>query len=338
MEHVSRPVVVGLDGTVEAVNAARWAAGLAVWLGESLHLVHAMRTVDEALLVIAAPQQEDAGAYPRELGQYVLDRAADAVHADFPTLHVKRTLSHHDPREALVEASRRAHLVVLGCADVSPGGALLVGSTTLGVANHAACPVIAWRGDSFAPNDHPVVVGVDEDRVSGEALTTAFELADCLGVGLTAVYALSQRRALGEVDIPLLVDWDALKDEALQRLVDIVAMVADRWPDVRVTHVVEMGRASRAILEHAAGAQLVVVGSRGRGGLVGTLLGSTGLGLLHHSPAPVVICPAVNAEEEPRHAAAGSRRASLRDDRRPCRHRRRGGRFAKCARGGRMGC
>lgn len=292
MEVAKRPVVVGIDGTDQATRAARWAGALAVWLGTSLHLVHAMRGVDEALLTIAAPEQADAGAYPRELGQAVLDRVADAVHADFPTLPISRTVSHRGPQAALIELSRRARLVVLACSDVSAGEALVVGSTTLAVTAGSSCPVIAWRGDTLAPTDRPIVVGVDEDRISRPALDTALALADCLGVGLTAVYAMSARRGVGEVDIPLMVDWDALQDEARERLKDIVDPVAQHWPQVRVDYAVGMGRASRVILDHAAGAQLVVVGSRGRGQFASVLLGSTGLGLLHHSPAPVVLCPA----------------------------------------------
>jgi nucleotide-binding universal stress UspA family protein len=303
----TRPVVVGLDGSDDALSAARWAAALAVRLERPLALVHAMPDVDEALLVLTAPQQADAGAYPRELGRAVLDRAADAVHADFPTLHVTRTLSHHSREDALTELSRRAHIVVLACADVSARGALLVGSTTLSVAARSACPVIAWRGATLARNDQPVVIGVDEDRLSRAALATAFKLADGLGVGLTAVYAMSSRRAPGEVNIPFLVDWEALGNEARQRLSDIVAPIAELWEHVQVTYVVEIGRARKVILDHAAEAQLVVVGTRGRGELASALLGSTGLSLLHHSPAPVAICAAPQPETEethPEHAAA----------------------------------
>ena len=290
MEVATRPVVVGVDGTGEAMRAARWAGALAVRLDTSLHLVHAMPGVDEALLAITAPEHVDAGAYPRQLGQAVLDRVANAVHADFPLLHISRTVSHRSPQAALIELSRRARIVVLACSDVSAGEALLVGSTTLAVSAGSACPVIAWRGDTLAPTDRPVVVGVDEDQISRAALDTALALADCLGVGLTAVHAMSARRAAGEVDIPLMVDWDALRDEAQERLKDIVDPVAQQWPQVRVGYAVGKGKASRVILDHAGGAQLVVVGSRGRGQLASVLLGSTGLGLLHHSPAPVVLC------------------------------------------------
>jgi nucleotide-binding universal stress UspA family protein len=296
VEYETRPVVVGVDGSEDALHAARWAAALAVRLGEPLHLVHAFSDVEEALLIVTAPQQADAGAYPRELGQSVLDRAADAIHADFPSLRVTRTLRHHGPREALIELSRQARLMVLACADVSAGGAVLVGSTTLAVATRAACPVIAWRGTTLAPNDRPVVVGIDQNRISLTALTTAFELADCLGVALTVVYAMSPRRLPGEIDIPMVVDWEAVEDEARQRLSERLAPIADRWPDVEVTHIAQIGSASRVILSQAQGAQLIVVGSRGRGGVASALLGSTGLNLLHHSPTPVVICPASRGE------------------------------------------
>ncbi len=312
-KHAAQPIVVGVDGSDEAVSAARWAAGLAVWHRQPVHLVHAMSSVDEALLIaMSGRQDDDAGEYPRALGQAVLDRAAEAIHADFPTLQVSRTLSHRSAKEALIEQSRRARMVVVACTDVSAGGALLVGSTTLALATHAACPVVAWRGRAIAPNDRPVVVGIDEERISSGAMAEAFELADCLGVGLTAVYAMSALRAAGEVDIPILIDWEALQEEARQRLVDIVAPVAARWPNVRVSHVVEVGRASQVIVSHAVEAQLVVVGSRGHGGLASVLLGSTGLGLLHHSPVPVVICPAAPVSvqagarsDQPHSTAAG---------------------------------
>ena len=306
MKEETRPVVVGLDGSDDALSAARWAAALAVRLERPLVLVHAMPNIDEALLVLMAPRESDAGAYPRELGQSVLDRAADALHADFPTLHLTRTLSHHSREDALRDLSRRAHIVVLACPDMSARRALLVGSTTLSVAARSTCPVIAWRGATLGLNDQPVVVGVDEDRLSRAALETAFELADGLGVGLTAVYAMSARRAPGEVNIPFLVDWEALESEARRHLLEIVAPVAERWAHVPVAYVVEIGRARKVILDHAAGAQLVVVGTRGRGELASALLGSTGLSLLHYSPVPVAICPEPQPKIErtaPAHAA-----------------------------------
>jgi nucleotide-binding universal stress UspA family protein len=291
-------IVVGVDGTDHAIDAARWAGAVAARSGGSLHLVHVMRPVDEALLVLTSPHQADAGAYPRELGREVLDRVAEKVRADFPGLRISRTLSHRSPGNALTEHSRHARMVVLACAEVSPAGALLAGSTTLTVAAHSACPVVAWRGGTVAPTAAPIVVGVDEAERSHTALVTAFGLADRLGVGVTVVHALPERRAPGEVNIPVIVDWEALESEALQKLSATVAPVADRWPRVDVAYAVKTGRAGRVILDHAAGAQLIVVGTRGRGNVASALLGSTGLRLLHHSPVPIVLCPASSVADE----------------------------------------
>jgi nucleotide-binding universal stress UspA family protein len=301
MDGNAMSIVVGVDGSDQAIDAARWAGAVAARLGMSLHLVHIMRGVDEALLIIASPQQEDAGSYPRKLGQEVLDRTAEKVRADSPGLRISRTLSAHSITDALTDLSRRAWLVVLACDDVSPAGALLVGSATLAVARHSACPVVAWRGGALAPTDAPIVVGVDDDdEGSHAALVTAFELGDGLGVGVTAVHALPERRAPGEVNIPVVIDREALESETLHRLSVIVNKVAVDWPNVDVSFAIGTGKPGAVILHHAGGAQLVVTGSRGRGNVASVLLGSTGLSLLHHSPTSVVLCPVASARDEAR--------------------------------------
>ncbi|MCV7229591.1 universal stress protein [Mycolicibacterium komossense] len=291
-------IVVGVDGSNHTVAAARWAAAVAARSGDTLHLVHVMSSVDQALMTIITPEREDAGSAPRELGHEVLDRTADAVRADFPELSIVRTLSQRPIEDLLTELSRQARLVVLACADVSPLGALVVGSTTVTVARHSHCPVVAWRGDASAPNPAPIVVGIDETREPHACLMTALGLADQLGVPLIVVHALSPRRAPGDINIPILVDYEELEHEALQRLSSAVAPVAGHWPRVDVRCAVGTGNASRVILDHADGAQFVVVGNRGRGSLASAILGSTGLSLLHHSSVPVIVCPTPAASDE----------------------------------------
>jgi nucleotide-binding universal stress UspA family protein len=284
-------IVVGVDDSEGTRRAARWAGGVAARFGDSLHLVHVMRNVDEALLVMTAPGQADAGAYPRALGHALLDRVTDSVRADHPKLRISRTLGHNAPEEVLGDLSRRARLVVLACQDVSLEGALLLGSTTLALTKRSACPVVAWRGGDLAPTDRPIVVGVDDDPSSWTALVTAFGLAHCFGVGLTVVHAISERPP-AEINIEPVTDWGVQERDAQQRLLEASAPLQEQFPQVCVTWVVESGKPSRVILRHAVGAQLVVVGNRGRGRLAGALMGSTGLRLLHASSAPVVLCPA----------------------------------------------
>lgn len=106
-------ILVAVDGTDGSLEAARWAAAMAARMGASLHLVHAMTGVDEAVLNATASRHEDTGAYPRGPGHAVLDQAADEVHADFPELRVSRTLRSRGLADVLADTSRRALLVVL---------------------------------------------------------------------------------------------------------------------------------------------------------------------------------------------------------------------------------
>jgi nucleotide-binding universal stress UspA family protein len=176
--------------------------------------------------------------------------------------------------------------------------AILLGSTTMTVATNSICPVVAWRGDAVEPTTQPVVVGVDGDRDSQVAISTAFDLADRIGAGIVAVHAWPTRRGQSVVTLPVVIDWKEVVTSERQRLSEKLAPWMERYPDVEVTCVVEMEKPSRALLRRTKGAQLVVVGSRGRGLFAGTVLGSTGLNLLHHSAIPVVICRPAEANGE----------------------------------------
>jgi nucleotide-binding universal stress UspA family protein len=191
--------------------------------------------------------------------------------------------------------SRNARLIVLGCDEVTLGTAILVGSTTMAVAAHSTCPVVAWRGDAIVPTVKPIAIGVDGDDDSRVAIPAAFELADRLRVGVVAVHAWSTRRPAGDVTMPFMIDWDAVENDERQHLSDMPAPWMDLYPDVDVKCVVDADKASRALLRHAKDAQLVVVGSRGRGLMASAVLGSTGLNLLHHSAVPVMICRSQNS-------------------------------------------
>ncbi len=92
-----------------------------------------------------------------------------------------------------------------------------------------------------------------------------------------------------DTSVSLLVDWDAVQVEEHQLLAERLAGWAAKYPDVAVERVVTMDRPTHALQERSAGAQLLVVGSRGRGGVVGTILGSVSQTLLHHAACPVVI-------------------------------------------------
>ena len=85
------------------------------------------------------------------------------------------------------------------------------------------------------------------------------------------------------------LDWDAVHEGERRLLAERLAGWQQEFPDVKVTRVVTRDRPVRSLLEAAHTAQLLVVGSRGRGGFSGMLLGSTSHALLHHSPCPVAV-------------------------------------------------
>ncbi|BBY18232.1 universal stress protein [Mycolicibacterium litorale] len=282
-------VVVGIDGSDSALQAARWAGAVAAACGSSLHIVHAMPSIGRNLTETAAAIQAAIMTYQRDSALIFLRAASDAVRKDRPELAVTTEASETPVDEALIDASGAARLIVLGGKDVTGAAAVLLGSTTLRVATHAVCPVVAFRGDKVAVSDKPIVVGVDGTGAGAGVLATAFDFAKALNVGLVAVRSWTTRAPAGDVTIPFLIDWDALETAEWSALTGLVDEWRQRYPEVKVECAVETMSPGRALLSHAADAQLVVVGSRGRNALAGLVLGSTSMNLLHHSPIPVMV-------------------------------------------------
>jgi len=292
MADTTGAVVVGIDGSDIAIAAARWAGAVATRIGAPLHIVHAMPSLGRNLTDAAAAIRAAIMSYQADSSQIFLADAADAVRAAWPDLRID-TESHSEPADrALIVASRTARLIVLGGNELSAARALLLGSTTLAVATHAHCPVVAWRGGAAAPGRDPIVVGVDGSAHGQVALEAAFELAEAFDVPVRAVRSWTAALPPGAPAIPFVVDWEALEAAQLTELVETVDAVNKRHPGVRAECHLEHEGPARALLQHAATAQLIVVGTRGRNALAGALLGSTSLNLLQHSTIPVMVCHA----------------------------------------------
>jgi nucleotide-binding universal stress UspA family protein len=284
------PVVVGVDGTEKSIHAARWAGGLAERLGSSLHIVRAKPYPRHSLTEAGATARAVEMAEQDALAETILRAAETAAQTEAANVPITTEQLDKSADAALIDISRHARLIVVGCDEVSPGGAVLIGSTTLAVAAGSACPLIAWRGEAVEPNEKPIVLGVNNYGDSSVAVATAFELADRLAIGIIAVQAWSTHRSPGDVTLPSMIDWEAVEVDHRTKLSNTLQPWMDRYPDVKVTCVVEPTRPGKALLAHTDNAQLVAVGSRSRGLLSMALLGSTELNLLHHSAIPVLIC------------------------------------------------
>lgn len=291
------PVIAGVDGSFSAIRAARWAAAVAEKFAAPLQIVHAKPAIGHNLSDAIAGLRASEMTAQHESAEAILSSAEHAVRGDFKDLRVTTAQVASPADEALVDLSRNARMIVLGSDKVSPGAAILVGSTTTSVAAHSICPVVAWRGDATALTRQHIVLGVDHYHDSRVAVTAAFELAHQLGLGITAVHCWSTRRPVGDVTLPVMIDWNKFESDERQHLSDSLAPWIDMYPGVEVTQVVDPDKPSRALLRGAKDAQLIVVGSRGRGLLAGALLGSTGLNLLHHSAIPVMICHSTDADD-----------------------------------------
>jgi nucleotide-binding universal stress UspA family protein len=227
-----------------------------------------------------------------EQGRGWLAAARAVAEAAVPGLGVEVELTVAPSVPALVAESRGADLLVLGSLGLGGFAGLLLGSTSVELAGRAACPVVVVRGRAAdePPVDGAIVVGVDGTPVGEAAIAFAFAEASACGAELVAVHAWTdlvlETAFLGGAAV---LDFTPLAEQAEEVLGERLAGWQEKYPDVPVTRVVVRERPTDALLRHAEHAQLIVVGSRGRGGFRGLLLGSTSQHLLRHAPCPVVV-------------------------------------------------
>jgi len=288
---MNAPVVVGVDGSDSALEAVRWAANEAERRRVSLRIVHAY-----GLPVGYLPGFVDWHALHEALvaqGRSWLGRARDVAAEAAPGLAAEVVEVKAGAGPTLVEESAHAVLIVLGTRGLGGFTGLVIGSTAVELAAHARCPVVIVRGAGSGTG--PVVVGVDGTPVGEDAIAFAFVEASARGTSLVAVHTwtdLVLEAALAGGAAAL--DFAPLVQRAEEVLRERLAGWQEKYPDVPVSRHVSRERAARALLRHAEHAQLVVVGTRGRGGFRGLLLGSTSQHLLHHAPCPVAVVPTVD--------------------------------------------
>ncbi|HYQ63970.1 universal stress protein [Actinophytocola sp.] len=295
MSGVNTPVVAGVDGSESALHAVRWAALEARRRHAGLRLVHAF-----GIPVGYAPGFVDWHALHEAVvaqGRTWLDEARKAAEETVPGLAVELVEVKAGSVPVLLKESAHAALVVLGTRGLGGFTGLVIGSTAVEVAAHAHCPVVVVRGADTGTG--PVVVGVDGTPVGEAAIAFAFAQASTLGTDLVAVHTwtdliLEAAFAGGATAL----DFAPLAQEAEEVLGERLAGWQEKYPDVPVSRHVSRERAAKALLRHAEHAQLLVVGTRGRGGFRGLLLGSTSQHLLHHAPCPVAVVPTAAPQDE----------------------------------------
>ena len=286
-QRAGRPVVVGVDGSASALQAVRWAAQDAARRRAPLRLV-----VATGRAMTAAHKYGDPTGGPDER-QVLLRQArshlAEAERAALeaaPGTQPEQEVLDGFPIPRLVDESRAAQLVVIGDRGLGGVAGLLLGSVAFALGAQGACPTVVVRG-RIGAGDGPVVVGVDGSPVSEAALAFAFDAAAARRAPLLAVHVWWDL-LLDPVTLPAL-DWDALGRRQELALAERLAGWGEKYPDVEVQRLVARDHAARVLVEQSRRAQLVVVGSHGRGGASGLVLGSVSHAVLHRSDCPVVI-------------------------------------------------
>ncbi|WP_026454933.1 universal stress protein [Saccharomonospora iraqiensis] len=284
------PVVVGVDDSDAALRAVRWGALTALKHEAPLRLVHAAGFPD-LYVGSTIPPPESFKKELREQKSRSLEAAREVATATGVT-DVQTRFETDPPIPWLLHASRTARMIVLGSSGRTGLVGMMVGSTTLALATHAHCPVVSVRSDYpevVAGDERPVLVGVDGSPVSERAIGYAFSEASFRGVDLLAVHTWSDADMDVFTDQRMYFDWEPIRDVEERRLAERLAGWREQYPDVTVHRELVKDRPRHELLERSGHAQLVVVGSRGRGGFRGMLLGSTSQALIHHAQCPVMI-------------------------------------------------
>ncbi len=272
-------VVVGVDGSPAGDRALAFAVEQAARSHRPLHLVHATG-------VGIVPWTEERLQRQREITE---ERRQRAVELDDEVAVTAATVV-GEAAASLVEASRTASLVVLDAGGLGTAMGVLMGATTHQVAAHAHCPVMVTPHTDEPSRSGPVVVGIDADERSAAAIEWAFAEASARDAELVAVHTWwweDPNPFFGGVDREEI--WQEVAESQRLLVAEMLAGWQEKYPDVVLIPSLVRGQAATVLEDVSGSSQLVVVGSRGRGGFAGLLLGSVGLHALHHTRCPLVV-------------------------------------------------
>ena len=285
-------LVVGVDGSEGSRAALIWSAQEAHRRQLPLRIV-AAAGLDAVMPATASELWGHLWAHQESWANDVVNEAADLARQTAPVEPQTAVYLKETAVIALQGEAESAGLLVVGSRGRGAAIASRLGSTAIVLTQQASCPVVVVPGGPFdVETGGDVVVGVDGSPTSQRAVEFAFAEAALRKTGLTAVHAwtlpwlrstLSIRHEVVNVTRP------ALQQEAAAVLSESLAEIRQKHPAVPVVEQVVEERPAVALVEASHDAPLLVVGSRGRGGISGLLLGSVSHAVLHQAPCPVAV-------------------------------------------------
>jgi nucleotide-binding universal stress UspA family protein len=291
---VHHGIVVGVDGSPSSDSAVRWAAREAEMRNVPLSIVHIIERPPWGMLALgggAVPPPTETSEWRKTEGEEVISAARklaeDSVkNASALQVHVEVYFSATGP--ALFDLSTHAQMIVVGCRGHGKVERILLGSVSAGLIHHAHCPVAVIHDEmsiASQPSELPVVVGIDGSPASELATAIAFDEASWRGVELIAVHAWTDAHVS---DVPS-IEWSAQQAVGEEALAERLAGWRERYPDVAVRRKIVLDAPAHHLLDEAESAQLLVVGSHGRGGFSGMLLGSVSTAVAQAARVPVIV-------------------------------------------------
>ncbi|GLP76775.1 universal stress protein [Mycobacterium antarcticum] len=279
-------IIVAVDGSPASNVAVEWAAREAALRKESLTLVHVL----PAPLITMWPEPLRTRAHQREFyerhGHQIIDDAV-AV-AEQSGVHLAsfehRTFS-GNTLPTLIDLSKDAAMVVVGCRGRDDDDRPILGSIPTGLIRHAHCPVAIVHDEVQPLATAPVLVGVDGSPTSDQATAIAFDEASRRQVGLIAMHSWGE---YGPYQVPM-IDWEEQLGEGKAALAEHLAVWEQRYPNVAVERRLVYGEPAYQLLAASEAAQLTIVGSHGRGGFAGMLLGSVSSAVVQAVRTPVIV-------------------------------------------------
>jgi len=276
MTSAEKQVIAGYDGSPDSEQALGWAVGEARLHKAVLTICHAWEPSPEAP---ASGGTATSGAQRR--GEQLLTDAMHRARMGLGCAEVRPLLATGPPARVLCELSGAAAMVVVGSRGRDRLAKALLGSVSLQVAAYANGSVTVVRGHWRPVPDKavaPVVVGTDGSGPAQAAMAFAFAEAARRAAPLNAVCALADTPGVLGAAHRIEADFD-----------QALAKYGPDYPEVALQRSVRQGAPRSALLEAASGAQLLVVGARGRGDMREMPLGSVSLAVLHYAPCPVSI-------------------------------------------------
>lgn len=290
--------MAGVDGSGTDAAAVMWAAKAATLHHVPLHLVHAAEVTAVGALEddpsMSTPAVMDVLRREGKAPPFAREAAA-RVKELYPDLVVEVVESSGAASGALLEFQDEALIIVVGSGQKGGIGQFLLGTTSLNIAMHARCPVAVVNQEVAITTDlaDRVLVAVDGSRDSAAAAVVAFREASLRSVPVVCLSSWYLEVVDGfvvtEPDSP---EWKVIEERQRERVEASIKVARSRYPDVEVQVEIMHGPSTKTLSEATGRTNLMVIGTRGRGGFAGKLLGSVSHKVLQAASCPVIVVKA----------------------------------------------